>query len=115
MVINTKRSLADIEAKLGTKWRLAIIDATKIARELLGVPIVNTTMIGALIKTTGLVRLESLLEPLKDRFGRLAESYSRSPNPLGCLRLPRCSNQCWGPRNQKPLAETHRRTGVESS
>lgn len=73
LVINTKRSFADIEAELGTKWRLAIIDATKIARELLGVPIVNTTMIGALLKATGLVKFESLLEPLKSRFGRLAE------------------------------------------
>ena len=73
LIINTKRSVQDIESELGTKWRLAIIDATKIARELLGVPITNTTMVGALIRTTGVVKLESLLEPLKQRFEHLAE------------------------------------------
>jgi pyruvate ferredoxin oxidoreductase gamma subunit len=50
-----------------------VVDATKIARELLGAPITNTTMVGAVVKATGVVRLESLVEPLKDRFGRLAE------------------------------------------
>ncbi|MDD4876275.1 MAG: pyruvate ferredoxin oxidoreductase subunit gamma [Dehalococcoidales bacterium] len=73
LIINTKRSLQDIESSLKIKQQLAIIDATKIAQELLGVPIANTTMIGALIKTTGVVKLESLFEPLKQRFGRLAD------------------------------------------
>ena len=73
LIINTGRPLQDIESELGTNWRLAVIDATKIARELLGVPIVNTTMLGALLRATGVVKLESLFEPLKQRFGRLAE------------------------------------------
>lgn len=73
LVINTRRPLEDIEAEFGANWQLAIIDATTIARELLGVNIVNTTMIGALVRVTGVVKLESLLEPLKERFGHLAE------------------------------------------
>ena len=73
LVINIRGSFEDIEAKFGAKWKIAMIDATTIARELLGVPIVNTTMIGALVKTTGVVKLESLIEPLEKRFGRLAE------------------------------------------
>ncbi len=73
LVINTRSSLQDIESELGAKWQLAIIDATKIARELLGVPITNTTMVGALIRATGVVKLESLFEPLKQRFEHLAE------------------------------------------
>jgi len=73
LIINTKRPPQDIESELGAKWRLATIDATGIARELLGVPITNTTMVGALIKATGVVKLESLLEPLEQRFGHLAE------------------------------------------
>ncbi len=43
-----------------------------IAREVLGLPIVNTTMIGALLKATGLVTLESLTEPMEERFGKVA-------------------------------------------
>ena len=52
---------------------MAVIDANEIARTILGVPIVNTTMIGALLKATGLVKMESMIKPLEDRFGRLAE------------------------------------------
>lgn len=73
LIINTRKSLQDIESEFGNKWRLALIDATKIARELLGVPIANTTMLGALLRATGVVGLESLVEPLRQRFTRLAD------------------------------------------
>jgi pyruvate ferredoxin oxidoreductase gamma subunit len=73
LVVNTRQTLDNIDIKLGEKQELAIIDATSIAREILGAPIVNTTMIGALVKARGVVNVESLLEPLKKRFGRLAE------------------------------------------
>ncbi len=73
LIINTKKSFQDIEAQFKTKCRLAKVDATSIAREILGVPITNTTMVGALIKATGVVELESVVEPLRHRFGRLAE------------------------------------------
>ena len=73
LIINTKKPFKDIESEFKVKQKLAIVDATNIAREVLGVPITNTTMIGALVRATGVVKLESLLEPLKDRFDRLAE------------------------------------------
>ncbi len=73
LIINTPKSLKEIETEFGNKWQLAVIDATRIAREQLGVPIVNTTMLGAVIRTTGVVKLESLFEPLRERFGRLSE------------------------------------------
>ena len=74
LIINTQKNLKDIEKEYGNKWQLALVDALKIARELLGVPIVNTTMLGALLRATGIVKVESLIDPLNDRFGgRLAE------------------------------------------
>jgi pyruvate ferredoxin oxidoreductase gamma subunit len=73
LVINTRDTLESIEGRLGSRWHIAIIDATSIARELLGVPIVNTTMLGALVKATGIVNLESLFMPLERRFGHIAE------------------------------------------
>jgi len=73
LVINSRKTLSEVKADFGNKWRLAVIDATKIAREVLGVPIVSTTMLGALLKATGIVKPESLHEPLRERFGRLAE------------------------------------------
>ena len=73
LVINTRRSFEDIEARFKTKCKLAKVDATSIAREILGIPVTNTTMVGALVRATGVVKLESLVEPLRQRFDRLAE------------------------------------------
>ncbi len=73
LVINSSKPLDEAAADYCKEWRVAVIDASRIARELLGVPIVNTTMLGAVLKATELVKMESLVEPLKERFGRLAE------------------------------------------
>jgi len=73
MVINTKKQAEQIKQEFGFDCTLATVDATKIARETLGVPIVNTTMVGALLKAAEVVKMESLVEPLTHRFGRLAE------------------------------------------
>ena len=73
LVLNTPKAAEEIIKEFSFKQALATVDATRIAREMLGVPIVNTTMIGALLKAAGVIKLESLLEPLKHRFGRLAE------------------------------------------
>jgi pyruvate ferredoxin oxidoreductase gamma subunit len=73
VVINTKKTASEIKAEFGISHPVAVIDATRIAREQLGVPIVNTTMLGALIKVTGIVKKESAHAPLEKRFGRLGE------------------------------------------
>lgn len=73
VVVNTKKQPEQIRQEFSINWSLATVDATTIARELLGVPIVNTSMVGALLRATGVVKLESLFEPLRQRFGRLAE------------------------------------------
>lgn len=73
LVVNTKKQPEQIRREFNVNWSLATVDATKIAEELLGVPIVNTSMIGALLKATEVVKSESLFEPLRQRFGRLAE------------------------------------------
>jgi pyruvate ferredoxin oxidoreductase gamma subunit len=77
LVVNT-RSAEDMAPEIRKKWPVAFIDATSIARELLGVPIVNTTMLGALVKVTGIVELESLFGPLQRRFGRLAQKNTNA-------------------------------------
>jgi len=73
MLINTKKKTEELRKEFGYTCSLATVDATGIAREILGVPITNTTMVGALVRATGVIKLESLIEPLKHRFGRLAE------------------------------------------
>ena len=74
LVVNSRKAAGEIKAVVGADYHIATIDATTIARQQLGVPIVNTTMIGALVKATGVVKLESLFQPLNNRFGRLAEN-----------------------------------------
>ena len=73
IIINTKKSLEDAVSEFGNGWSIAVVDANTIAHEVLGVNIVNTTMLGALLRATGVVKLESLDAPLQERFGRLGE------------------------------------------
>ena len=73
VIVNTRKTAAQIRKEFGINGKLATVDATKIARELLGVPIVNTTMLGALVRVTNFVKKESLHKPIEGRFGRLAE------------------------------------------
>jgi len=73
VVINTRKTAEEIKKEFGITYPLATVNATKIAREVLGVPIVNTTVLGAVIKTTGVVKKESTHTPLEKRFGRLGE------------------------------------------
>lgn len=59
-------------------YKLATVDATKLAKEILGRPIVNTAMIGALAKATGLIKLETAKRVIKDKFpGRIGEANAR--------------------------------------
>lgn len=73
LIINTKKDFQEVEKDFGSKWKLALVDGSRIAREVLGVPIVNTTMLGALLKAMPVVEIQSLVKPLEERFGRLAE------------------------------------------
>lgn len=70
-VVNTKKSHDEMKSEIGA-GRLATVNAMSIAKGILGLPIVNTAMLGALIKATEIVKLESLEEPLKERFGKVA-------------------------------------------
>ncbi|MBE0516433.1 MAG: 2-oxoacid:acceptor oxidoreductase family protein [Methanophagales archaeon] len=72
VVVNTKKALEAMKTDLKEVNNVAVVDAMSIAKEILGLPIVNTAMIGALIKATGLVKLESLEEPMQERFGKVA-------------------------------------------
>lgn len=73
IIINTRKSFEQVRQEYGITARIATVDATAIAREILGLPITNTTMVGALVKVTGIVDIESLVGPLEHRFGRIAE------------------------------------------
>jgi pyruvate ferredoxin oxidoreductase gamma subunit len=73
VIINTRKTPAEIKSEFGIKNPVAVVNANKIAREVLGVPIVNTTMLGAVVKMTGAIDKKSAYAPLEKRFGRLGE------------------------------------------
>ena len=72
LITNTKEAPTKVKENLKLKNRLAAVDATKIAMEVLGLPITNTTMLGSLIKAWEIVKKDSFLHPLQERFGRIA-------------------------------------------
>jgi len=72
LLVNTTKDLAALTRDLHFTGRIATVDATGIARTELGVPITNTTMLGALVKVTGAVKFDSIAEPIQARFGRIA-------------------------------------------
>ncbi len=73
LIINSPKKVDDLRSEFGGPWKIAVVNATAIAREILKIPVVNTTMLGALVKATGIIGLESLTEPIRERFGARAQ------------------------------------------
>ena len=70
-IINTEREL-DSEVPAGVK--VITLDATSIALEVLGLPITNTTLMGAFAAATGEIEFQALEHALSGRFsGELAD------------------------------------------
>ncbi len=72
-IINTKREADELD--IDHPAQIITVDATGLALQHLGKPITNTTMLGAFAGATGLVRIDSLVEMIRERFpGKLGES-----------------------------------------
>ncbi len=71
VVVNTARQPDEIRKKLSVKKaRLYTINATQIALDEIGRPIPNTPMLGALIKATHMLKLETIFEDVKHKLGK---------------------------------------------
>ncbi|MDD3042932.1 MAG: pyruvate ferredoxin oxidoreductase subunit gamma [Methanosarcinaceae archaeon] len=66
IIINTKEASENL--KLDTKAKVMTVDATRVAMEIIGRPIVNTVLLGAFAGATGEVEVESIKEAVKERF-----------------------------------------------
>ncbi len=73
IIVNSRKSPAEVKTDFGYKWSVATVNATRIAAETIGMPITNTAMIGALLKITEAVRADSVIEQLNERFGARAK------------------------------------------
>jgi len=71
-VVNTSKDPKAVRAKLKAKasQKVYAVDATKIAVDSFGRPLPNSSMLGAIIKATGIVEMEVLLENVKKSFGK---------------------------------------------
>ncbi|MET1123908.1 MAG: pyruvate ferredoxin oxidoreductase subunit gamma [Archaeoglobaceae archaeon] len=81
VIANYPKGSEDLKAELkanSLNVKVYTINATKMAMEVLGRPITNTAMVGAFAGATRLVKLETLLETIREWFkGELAEKNAR--------------------------------------
>jgi len=78
LVANSPLKPAELLEKLGLgggKYRAATVDASSIAMKWLKANIVNTAILGAFVKSTELVKLDTVLDVIRSRFhGKVAEA-----------------------------------------
>jgi len=72
IIVNSAKEPKEIREKLkaGPNQKVFTIDATKIAIDCIGRPMPNSPMVGVLAKVSGIVTLESILEDVKNSFGK---------------------------------------------
>ena len=72
LIINASPSQKEDFKELAKNYKIYLVDASQIAMDTIGLPISNTAIIGALVKATDIISLDSLREPFEKRFGRLS-------------------------------------------
>jgi len=73
-IINTGKSVEEVRGLLREKGLrepkiVAVVNATSIAMKHLKAPIVNTAMLGAFVKAVGIVKLDTILRLVAEKFG----------------------------------------------
>ena len=69
LVVNTDLTPKELKEQLNSEGiPIFTVNATRIALDIIGRPIFNTAMLGALVKATNLVSLESVIEVTSERF-----------------------------------------------
>ncbi len=90
VVINSNKP-ADVLRQMFPGHNIAFVDASHIAREELGVPITNTTMLGALLKVMGMIEPKDMVNAVNNRFGVVAQkninAYMRAYNETVILKV----------------------------
>ncbi|MFQ5398708.1 MAG: 2-oxoacid:acceptor oxidoreductase family protein [Anaerolineae bacterium] len=69
-VLNTTRTPAEVQETLGANRRIFTVDANRIAQESIGLRKPNTPMLGALVKATSIIQLETLVTETEKNFAR---------------------------------------------
>ena len=68
LIVNSKGSAGEIREKTGFRGKVCTVDATGISIEILGKSMPNTPILGAFVKVTGVIDLETLLKNVENMF-----------------------------------------------
>jgi pyruvate ferredoxin oxidoreductase gamma subunit len=80
IIINTGQSPDEFRSKLNLNGqKLYTVDASKIAKETIGRDIPNTPMMGALVKVSGLLKFDAMLEDTKHK---LEKKFASKPEVI---------------------------------
>lgn len=71
-IVNTSKDPKEVRKKLKAKdsQKVYTVDATRIAIDSFGRPLPNSSMLGAICKTTAIVDMDTLLDNVKKSFGK---------------------------------------------
>jgi len=78
IIINYSGDKSKIKERYNSKWKIAVVDATQIAIDLdllvAGIPVVNTIMLGAFSKVSGVPKIEFVEKAIREFWtGEIAE------------------------------------------
>jgi len=75
LIVNSPKDPHAVSADLkAAEFKVHTVDATRIAMDTFGKPLFNTAMLGALVKVSGIVSLDSVLQVVSERFtGKIGE------------------------------------------
>lgn len=96
ILINTDKEVKDIKPLLnGYNGKIYLIDASKISRECLNANFPNTSLLSAIVKITGIMSEEELLENMEDSF---KHKFVRKPEVIepNMIAVKRAYNEVKG-------------------
>lgn len=75
LIVNSPKSPEEVSGALNAAdFKVHTVDATRIAMDAFGKPLFNTAMLGALVKVSGVVKLDSVLKVVSEKFtGKIGE------------------------------------------
>ena len=69
IIVNSKETPSDVRKALNTdRGKVWTVPASEISMKILGMPITNTAMLGAVARVTGIVNLETVEKMVRERF-----------------------------------------------
>jgi len=89
IVVNTPKLPGEIKKELKFSGKVFTIDAMKIAIDCIGKPIPNMPMLGAMVKATGVLQIEPMVEEVKSK---IKDKFKHKPEVIeGNLKAVRRS------------------------